>query len=61
MTGVGLLGKSFLRLVDVDPGYDPHNVLTANTYVYGARYQKPEAGARAVQPGDGAAARDAGH
>jgi putative ABC transport system permease protein len=41
--GAGLLGKSFVRLLNVDPGYDPHNVLTLNTYVYGARYQKPEA------------------
>jgi putative ABC transport system permease protein len=41
--GAGLLGKSLLRLVNVDPGFDPRNVLTLNTYVYGARYQKPEA------------------
>jgi putative ABC transport system permease protein len=41
--GAGLLGKSLLRLMNVDPGFDPHNVLTLKTYVYGARYQKPEA------------------
>jgi predicted permease len=41
--GAGLLGKSLLRLLDVNPGYDPHNVLTAGVYVYGDRYQKPEA------------------
>ena len=41
--GAGLLGKSLLRLMNVDPGFDPHNVLTLRTYVYGARYQKPEA------------------
>ena len=41
--GTGLLGKSLLRLLNVDPGYDPHNVLTAGVYVYGDRYQKPEA------------------
>jgi putative ABC transport system permease protein len=41
--GAGLLGKSFLRLMNVDPGFDPHNVLTLKTYVYGARYRKPEA------------------
>ncbi len=40
--GAGLLGKSLLRLLNVDPGYDPHNVLTAGVYVYGDRYQKPE-------------------
>jgi putative ABC transport system permease protein len=28
--------------MNVNPGYDPHNVLTLSTYVYGARYQKPE-------------------
>jgi putative ABC transport system permease protein len=40
--GAGLLGKSLLRLTNVDPGFDPHNVLTLKTYVYGARYHKPE-------------------
>jgi predicted permease len=41
VVGAGLLGKSFLKLMNVDPGYDPRNVVTLNTYVYGARYQKP--------------------
>jgi putative ABC transport system permease protein len=41
--GAGLLGKSLVRLVNVDPGYDPHNVLTAGLFVYGDRYKKPEA------------------
>jgi putative ABC transport system permease protein len=41
--GAGLLGKSFLRLMHVDPGFNPHNLLTLKTYVYGARYAKPEA------------------
>ena len=41
--GASLLGKSFLHLINVQPGYDPHNVLTLGAYVYGARYQKPEA------------------
>jgi len=40
--GAGLLGRSFLRLMNVDPGFDPHNVLTLKTYVYGERYRKPE-------------------
>lgn len=43
VTGAGLLGRSFLNLLNVDPGFDAHNVLTLRTYVYGARYQKPEA------------------
>ena len=42
LMAAGLLGKSLLRLLDVDPGYDPHNVLTAGVYVYGDRYQKLE-------------------
>jgi putative ABC transport system permease protein len=41
--GAGLLAKSLLRLTEVDPGFDPHHVLTLKTYVYSARYQKPEA------------------
>ena len=41
--GAGLLGKSFVRLMNVDPGFDPYNVLTLKTYMYGARYRKPEA------------------
>jgi putative ABC transport system permease protein len=42
--GAGLLGKSLVRLLNVDPGYDAHNVLTAGLYVYGDRYhEKPEA------------------
>ena len=41
--GAGLLGKSLIRLLNVDPGYDPHNVLTAGLYVYGERYKTPEA------------------
>jgi putative ABC transport system permease protein len=41
--GAGLLGKSLVHLMNVDPGFDPHNVLTLKTYVYGSRYQKPEA------------------
>ncbi|HUJ31902.1 MAG TPA: ABC transporter permease [Candidatus Acidoferrum sp.] len=37
--GAALLGKSLLRLLNVDPGYDPRNVLTAGVYVYGDRYK----------------------
>lgn len=43
VVGAGLLGKSFLQLTKVNPGFDPHNVLTLGTYVWGQRYQKPEA------------------
>ena len=42
--GAGLLGKSLMRLLSVDAGYDPHNVLIAGVYVYGDRYHdKPDA------------------
>jgi putative ABC transport system permease protein len=49
VVGAGLLGKSFLRLMSVNPGFDPRNVLTLNTFVYGARYEKPEAALRYYQ------------
>ncbi len=39
LAGASLLGKSLLRLVNVDAGYDPHNVLTAGVYPYGPRYK----------------------
>lgn len=36
--GSGLMMKSFLGLMNVDPGYDPHNVLTLTTHIWGQRY-----------------------
>jgi len=42
VVGAGLLGRSFLNLVNVDAGFDSHHVLTLNTYVYSQRYAKPE-------------------
>jgi putative ABC transport system permease protein len=39
LAGASLLGKSLLRLVNVDAGYDPHKVLTAGVYPYGPRYK----------------------
>jgi predicted permease len=42
LMGAALLGKSFLRLTSVNPGYDPRNVLTLGVHVYGERYWKPE-------------------
>ncbi len=41
--GASLLGKSLFQLLNVDPGYDPHHVLTAGVYVYGSHYKQPEA------------------
>jgi len=40
--GAGLLAKSFARLMDVDPGFEPKNVLTLETYVYSSQYQNSE-------------------
>jgi hypothetical protein len=39
--GAGLLAKSFLRLMNVDPGFDSKNELTLFTYVYSQRYGEP--------------------
>jgi putative ABC transport system permease protein len=43
VVGTALLGKSFLRLVQVEPGFDPRGVLTMSVYLWGERYQKAEA------------------
>ncbi len=40
--GAGLMARTLVRLLDVNPGYDPHNVLTVGTYVYGEHYKKNE-------------------
>ncbi len=43
VVGAGLLGNSFLHLLNVNSGFDPHHVLTVSTYVYGTRYRMAEA------------------
>jgi putative ABC transport system permease protein len=43
VTGGGLLARSLLHILNVDPGYDPEHVLTVRTYVYGEKYKNPEA------------------
>ncbi|MFI4942123.1 MAG: ABC transporter permease [Burkholderiales bacterium] len=43
VVGTALLGKSFLRLVQVDPGFDPRGVVTMGVHLWGERYQKAEA------------------
>jgi putative ABC transport system permease protein len=40
LTGSGLLVKSFLRLLNVAPGFDPHNLLTLKVDLPSTRYSK---------------------
>jgi len=40
--GAGLMARTIVHLLGVNPGYDAHNVLTLATFVYGKRYQQPE-------------------
>ena len=42
MAGAGLLLESFRRLLSVDPGFDPHDVLTFAVSLPGTRYPRPD-------------------
>jgi putative ABC transport system permease protein len=42
LAGGGLMVKSFVRLISVDPGFDPHDVLSVNLSLPGPRYPKPQ-------------------
>ena len=42
MVGTGLMLKSFIRLVSVDPGFSSQNVLVASLALPAPRYPKPE-------------------
>jgi putative ABC transport system permease protein len=42
LSGAGLLMRSFYRLQSVDPGYDPHGVLTFRTNLPAAKYKTDE-------------------
>jgi putative ABC transport system permease protein len=46
MAGAGLLLESFRRLLSVDPGFDPHNVLTLGVSLPATRYPRPDQRAR---------------
>jgi len=48
LIATGLLGKSFLRLRQVDPGFDPQNVLTASVALPSAKYRTEAATAKTV-------------
>src|SRR6185312_10175443 len=43
LAGSGLTIRSFLRLMQVDPGFDTHNLLTFQVRLPGTKYQKDEA------------------
>ena len=42
LAGGGLMLRSFVKLIDVDPGFDPHNVLRLDLALPAPRYAKPE-------------------
>ncbi len=42
LTGAGLLMRSFYQLQEIDPGFDPHGVLTFRTNLPGAKYKTDE-------------------
>jgi putative ABC transport system permease protein len=42
LVGAGLLIRSFVRILNVDPGFDTHHVLTANLSVPSSRYKRAE-------------------
>src|SRR5439155_14154363 len=41
LISAGLLIKSFIRLIEVKPGFDPRNLLTMNVILPDSRYERP--------------------
>ncbi|MCC7035165.1 MAG: ABC transporter permease [Acidobacteria bacterium] len=46
VTAAGLLGRSFLQLLEVDPGFEPTDVVTVDTTMPAGKYADPAASAR---------------
>ena len=42
LIGAGLLARSFIYLITVNPGFDPHQLLTMRISLSGNEYSKPE-------------------
>ena len=42
LIGAGLMSRSFVRLMSVDPGLDPRNVLTVDIRLSRSRYSRPQ-------------------
>lgn len=49
LAGAGIMAKSFARLVNVDAGYDPSDVVTAVVKLPESRYQTPEQRVQFIQ------------
>jgi predicted permease len=49
LTGAGLMIGSVVRLLHVDPGFDPQNLLRVDLRLPWDKYNTPEQGARAIQ------------
>jgi predicted permease len=41
LVGAGLMIRTFARLLDVDPGFDPRNVIAGEMWLTGTRYDSP--------------------